>query len=82
MQRSRGAVVRQKTSGIQLSSHAALTASFYICGVCGVGAGEMPNGSEENFTESWKAWIKATGAKLKKKGKGLFHPIRYAPSKG
>lgn len=38
----------------------------------------MPNGSEENFTDAWKAWIKATGAKLKKKGKGLFHPIRYA----
>lgn len=36
----------------------------------------MPNGSEENFGDAWKAWIKATGAKLKKKGKGLFHPIR------
>ena len=39
-------------------------------------AGEMPKGHEDDFPARWKAWIKGTGAKLKKKGKHLFHPIR------
>lgn len=32
----------------------------------------------EDFADQWKAWIKAVGKATKKKGKGLFHPIRLA----
>ena len=38
----------------------------------------MPMGGEENFGELWKAWVKAVGKKMGKKGKQLFHPIRLA----
>lgn len=31
-----------------------------------------------DFPDQWKAWIKAVGKATKKKGKGLFHPIRLA----
>lgn len=31
-----------------------------------------------DFADQWKAWIKAVGKATKKKGKGLFHPIRLA----
>jgi len=41
-------------------------------------AGELPVGSEEDFDARWKAWIKATGKPLKRKGKRLFHPVRLA----
>ncbi len=40
--------------------------------------GEMPKGGEEDFGGLWKAWVKAVGKKLGKKGKQLFHPIRLA----
>jgi hypothetical protein len=39
-------------------------------------AGEAPRGDEDEFPAVWKAWVKSVGAKLKKKGKHLFHPIR------
>lgn len=41
-------------------------------------ANEMPKGGEEDFQALWKAWIKAVGKKMGKKGKQLFHPIRLA----
>ena len=41
-------------------------------------AGKLPQGSEENFTELWKAYIKALGKETGRKGKRLFHPVRLA----
>ena len=35
-------------------------------------------GSEDNFTELWKAYMKEVGKTLGLKGKGLFHPVRLA----
>jgi len=42
------------------------------------GAGKLPTGSEANFGELWKAYMKDLGAELELKGKGLFHPVRLA----
>eukprot|EP00188_Purpureofilum_apyrenoidigerum_P004498 Plantae.Rhodophyta-Purpureofilum_apyrenoidigerum.ctg5123.p1 GENE.Plantae.Rhodophyta-Purpureofilum_apyrenoidigerum.ctg5123~~Plantae.Rhodophyta-Purpureofilum_apyrenoidigerum.ctg5123.p1 ORF type:complete len:582 (+),score=126.41 Plantae.Rhodophyta-Purpureofilum_apyrenoidigerum.ctg5123:1117-2862(+) len=41
-------------------------------------AGELPDGSAEDHSPQWKAWIKAAGKATKKKGKKLFHPVRLA----
>ena len=41
-------------------------------------AGKLPQGSEENFIELWKAYIKALGKETGRKGKRLFHPVRLA----
>jgi glutamyl-tRNA synthetase len=41
-------------------------------------ANEMPRGKEEDFAALWKAWVKAVGKKMGRKGKQLFHPMRLA----
>lgn len=40
-------------------------------------SGAMPRGTESNFNDLWKAYMKALGAKLGLKGKTLFHPVRF-----
>lgn len=40
-------------------------------------AGTLPTGTESNFNDLWKAYMKALGAKLGLKGKSLFHPVRF-----
>jgi glutamyl-tRNA synthetase len=35
-------------------------------------------GTESNFNELWKAYIKKVGSELSLKGKNLFHPVRLA----
>jgi hypothetical protein len=59
-----------------------------VCGLlCFVCMADRPSGhppirprvcGTADFAEQWKAWIKAVGKATKKKGKGLFHPIRLA----
>lgn len=39
--------------------------------------GVMPKGSESNFADLWKAYMKSVGDVLGLKGKALFHPIRF-----
>jgi len=41
-------------------------------------AGELPDGKSAEFGKSWKAWSKALGQVLGRKGKGLFMPMRVA----
>eukprot|EP01041_Mallomonas_annulata_P004898 gene4898-9765_t len=41
-------------------------------------SGALPKGSEENFPELWKAYMKTLGKELGRKGKKLFHPVRLA----
>jgi glutamyl-tRNA synthetase len=41
-------------------------------------SGVLPTGSEENFSELWKAYMKSLGKELGRKGKRLFHPVRLA----
>ncbi|CAM9597847.1 unnamed protein product [Ectocarpus sp. 13 AM-2016] len=41
-------------------------------------AGEMPKPGAEDFSPTFKKWIKAKGKALTRKGKRLFHPIRLA----
>jgi len=39
-------------------------------------AGELPDPSADDFPGAWKAWSKAVGKELGRKGKGLFMPLR------
>jgi len=39
-------------------------------------AGELPDPSDDDFPGAWKAWSKAVGKALGRKGKGLFMPLR------
>jgi len=41
-------------------------------------ANTLPIGNESNFAELWKAYVKNIGKELGLKGKGLFHPLRFA----
>ncbi|KAG5184901.1 Glutamyl-tRNA Synthetase, chloroplast precursor [Tribonema minus] len=41
-------------------------------------AGELTPASEADAAAQWKAWIKALGKTLGRKGKRLFHPVRVA----
>ena len=42
--------------------------------------GKMPKGSESNFPDLWKNYMKDLGKELGLKGKALFHPVRLAIS--
>lgn len=44
--------------------------------------GKLPLGSELNFPELWKSYVKALGKELGRKGKRLFHPLRLALTGG
>ena len=41
-------------------------------------AGTLPSGSEEAFSDVWKAYMKTLGKELELKGKPLFHTVRLA----
>lgn len=45
-------------------------------------SGKLPSGSEQNFAELWKAYVKGLGKELGRKGKRLFHPLRLALTGG
>lgn len=40
--------------------------------------GELPLGMDEDHSQKWKKWVKATGKMTGRKGKRLFHPLRLA----
>ena len=40
-------------------------------------SGVFPKGTEENFDDLWKTYMKTLGTKLGLKGKNLFHPVRF-----
>ena len=39
-------------------------------------AGELPHPTAADFEGQWKAWVKAAGKQMGRKGKGLFMPLR------
>lgn len=39
---------------------------------------KLPTGKEDNFPELWKLYMKGLSKDLGLKGKGLFHPVRFA----
>lgn len=40
-------------------------------------SGKLPTGTEENFGDLWKSYVKSLGERLGLKGKALFHPLRF-----
>lgn len=41
-------------------------------------SGALPVGTEQSYPELFKSYIKSLGKELGLKGKGLFHPVRFA----
>lgn len=40
-------------------------------------SGALPRGTEADFDNLWKAYMKSLGGRLGVKGKNLFHPVRF-----